>query len=230
MAQPPRPCGEDEPCRSISASAKAASTSRGPTLPRLSTRSRIASTPSPSANSGRAGAGRSRHACGALDRPRRGGQQIARSARQTGSASRRNRGFVGDAVDAGLLAALGQHFDRAERRAPAGHAASNVAAIPRRWSLRPARIPSLRRRPSIPTARAKGNVIRGFGWNPSLKLSASPARRNSRSRHRIRSRCPISRRSPCLEKRIRTRNRTIRSTFPATAVAGGEPKTCVRFR
>ncbi len=79
--------------------------------------------------------------------------------------------------------------------------------------------------PSIPTARAEGKVIRGLGWNPWLKPSARPARRNTRSRHRIRSRCPISRKSPCLEKRMRTRNRTISPTFPATAVAGGEPKT-----
>ena len=33
---------------------------------------------------------------------------------QTDLVGRGNRGFVGDALDAGLFAALGQHFDRAE--------------------------------------------------------------------------------------------------------------------
>ena len=69
-----------------------------------------------------------------------------------------------------------------------------------------------------------------FRMKPLAETQASPARRNNRSEHRIRSRCPISRRSPCLEKRIRTRNRTMGPNFPATAVGGETDKRFLHSR
>ena len=44
----------------------------------------------------------------------------------------------------------------------------------------------------MPTAKARGKVTRGLGRYPSLMPSDSPARRNNRSRLRIKSRWPIS--------------------------------------
>ena len=113
----------------------------------------------------RAGAGRS-----AL---RRAG---ARSARTT-AASRRsirsrkplahrrgNRGLVGRAADLGLLARRRAGLRPTRNVKPGG--ACGVSA-PQQLvggvAVRPVPIPSLRRVPSMPTARAKGNVIRGLG-------------------------------------------------------------------
>ena len=229
--RPPRRCGAGgRPAAPGRPSPSAASTSRGPTLPGGSTRSRICSTPSPQRQLRQQRAEIDRRAAAVRrDRPGRLRPAGARSARPVRLRTAAGIGdLVGRAADMGLPAALGQHFDRAERQPRRRLRRQAAAAIPRPAAFRPIPVPSLRRVPSMPTARARGKVIRGFGWNPSLKPSGRPARRNSRSRHRIRSRCPISRRSPCLRKRIRTRNRTMRSTFPATAVVGGEPNNVVR--
>ena len=144
---------------------------------------------------------------------------------QADAARRRQGRLVGGAAGPGLAAAGGQDFHRPERPVPAGLAATAAASSPPAGAFRSIRTSMTSSSPSIPTAKARGNVSRGLGWKPWLIARSSPARRKSRSRHRIRSRCPIRRRSPCLLNRMRTRGRTIGSNcyLPPPGRGGRQP-------
>ena len=110
-----------------------------------------------------AGAGRSARARGRARSARTRRPADARSAGRGRLGAPRESGPRRKRFGPGLLAAaLGQHFDRAER-SPGGPAATNAAATPRRCSSSASSISITSSSPSIPTASAKGNVIRGFG-------------------------------------------------------------------